>query len=98
MALKPDQNAVTLNTVYNAALSNWPPNQLQVTIESIGASVTVYGSQIKPTSAPTGMTTLLSAVTGITNLPVVPNYIYVTSGGSPTSVTLSGVDLVSPAV
>lgn len=95
MALKPDQKIITTSTLYNATLSNWPPEQLEVNVEATGGNVNVYGSQTLPGSPPTNMTELITAGTGINNLPVVPNYLYFT--GTATQIITSGIDLITLA-
>lgn len=98
MALNPDQHNIVLAIVYNATLSNNPPIQLFPTIESIGGAVDVYMSNLKPVSAPTGMTKVLSAVTGLNNIQTLGNYLYVAqNSGTSTTLIVSGLDVLTPA-
>lgn len=85
------QQTIALNTLYevrrSAPVSG--SEQIMPSIEVIGGTVTVYGSQQEPVSAPTAMFATRTGFTGIEAFGVIPNYLYIT--GTATSITLSGV-------
>ncbi len=98
MALKSGQSVMALETLYNANVSNAIPQQLEANLEIVGGTVTLYGSQVKPASPPTGMEALLTGVVGLQALTVVPNYLYAhQASGTTTSLIISGVDIITPA-
>lgn len=94
MALKSYQQVILPDTLYAVTLKGgtWGSEQLQPSIEVIGADCTVYGSQVEPVSAPTGMSVGKSTFQGLEAFGVIPNYLYVS--GAATSIVLSGVEAV----
>lgn len=98
MTLKPYQSNMTLETLYNANVSEAIPVQLEANIEIVGGTVTLYGSQTKPAAPPTGMEALLTGQVGLQQLTVVPNYLFAhQASGTTTSLIISGVDIITPA-
>lgn len=95
MALKPGQTIVATSTLYNANAAFAIATQGELNVEATGGNVNVYGSQTLPASAPTGMTELVTAGTGIVALTLIPNYLYFT--GTATQIVLSGANLITPA-
>lgn len=99
--LKSFQRLIASDTLYQV---NSAPNlggvsdfggQLAPSIELLGTSGDVYGSQILPADAPTGMPKILTAATGLHALAFIPNYLYVhPTSVSFDSITLSGVNSV----
>lgn len=99
MTLKSGQSIIQIATLYNANVSNAIPLQLQASIEATGGTINLWGSQTKPASPTTGMTKLLSAVTGLNAIPLAPNYLYVEqASGTTTQLIISGIDATTPAV
>ena len=95
MALRAYQQEIELNTLYEVvATASGNGSSLQPSIEIIGGVANIYGSNVEPGSAPTGMTNAVpSGLQGIQNFAVLPNYLYVTqASGTITSVILSGVE------
>ena len=94
MVLRAYQQEIDLDTLYLvAATASGDGSSLQPFIEVIGGTANIYGSNVEPDSAPTGMTNAVpSGLQGIQNFAVLPNYLYVTeASGTITSVILSGV-------
>lgn len=77
------------NVLYEVKALNIGSERLLPAIEIIGGTGTVYGSEIKPASAPTNMAIGIPNFQGITTFGHVPNYLYVS--GSPTKIILSRV-------
>lgn len=94
MALRSYQQEIELDTLYMViATASGDGSSLQPFIEVIGGVANIYGSNIEPDSAPTGMTNAVpNGLQGIQNFAVLPNYLYLTeASGTITSVNLSGV-------
>lgn len=70
-------------------VANSSAAQLRPNIEIIGDTCDVYGSQIEPDVAPTGMPVIINDLEGIAPFDFVPNYLYV--DGDPDSIVLTGL-------
>lgn len=95
MPLKSYQVTILPTVLYSAQVMGGVSGigaQISPSIEIIGTG-TVYTSQNQPVSAPTNMYAPLVDFTGIAEFNIVPNYIYIT--GTPTSVVLSGIEVVA---
>jgi len=67
--------------------------QLAPSIEIVGDTSNVRGSQIDPGDTPTDMPVMFANLEGISAFTVVPNYLHV--DGTPTSIVLSGVRAIA---
>ena len=91
MALKDYQVEIESDTLYGIqALGGVSGVGAQVSpnIEIVGTG-SIYTSQIEPDSAPTGMYLTQEGFTGILEMNIIPNYIYVTDA---TNIILTGVE------
>jgi len=93
MPLKDYQQEIQLATLYAVAQGQKVGSeQLQANIEVVGGTVNIYGSQLEPDSAPTGMYKTRDGFVGIDSFGVIPNYLYIEQKtGETTSIILSGV-------
>jgi len=84
------QSVLAPNTLYEIMANDLTKaNQAKVALEVIGGTVNVFGSFKKPDAAPTNMAQTATGFTGIDELNILPNYIYIQ--GSPTSIIINGV-------
>lgn len=85
------QQVINAGTLYEVRRSAPVSGAEQVapSIEVIGGTATIYGSQQQPGSPPTAMFATRTGFTGIEAFGVIPNYLYVTGTGL--TITLSGV-------
>ncbi|TDE17701.1 hypothetical protein [Dyadobacter psychrotolerans] len=89
MPLKPNQVTILPNTLYEVTGSGYSVDAIAPNIEVIGGSVGIYGSQVQPGTAPTGMYQTATAFTGIDYFVAIPNYLYVS--GTATSIVVTGL-------
>lgn len=89
------QQQLVINQLYAVAALGGS-EQLQPSIEVIGGTVDIYGSELHPSSAPTGMFKTKTAFSGIEAFAVIPNYIFI-NGGTPTSIITSGLSVTAVA-
>ena len=86
------QLEINHSTLYETRFNGIGREQLRPMLECAGGTVTVYGSQEPPASAPSGM----SVINGMENITLadfkyVPNYIYIeVASGSP-ELIISGI-------
>lgn len=95
------QTELTPDTLYRTSkiTTAGTANQGMPNIEVIGSTATIYGSQVKPDSAPDGMSILATTTedNSITGLPIIPNFLYVQEiDGVITSIVISNVVATVP--
>ena len=94
---KPYQKEVVTGKLYKVSqksVASGISEQLAPSIQVIGHSIDIYGSQIKEASAPTGMVLEDIDFMGLRAFSLIPNYIYLKdNSGTPTKIIVSGLDI-----
>lgn len=92
MTLQSYQQEIELATLYEVVASGLGTQALQPSLEVIGGTVDVYGSNLEPNSPPTGMFKTATAFVGINVFANVPNYLYIAQNtGTTTDIILTGI-------
>lgn len=88
--------AVNAASHLNFSTSSNSSEQLRANIQVATNAADIYGSNILPGAAPTGMTKIMTGLLGIKAFDFVPNYIFVApTGDNPTAIVLTGVNAVA---
>ena len=93
MTLREYQTEIVVDTLYEIRSNSKGAEQLNPSLAVQGGKVTVFGSQTKPVSPPTGMQATETNFENILPFAVIPNYLYLEET-TPTvaSAVLSGIN------